>query len=867
MIYEDKEITDSREIIEVQKHFYEQLYDVDDEVSFNLTNSFGIKVPHEIRSAQQQQIGLEDMTIAIKTMSNNKTPGEDGLPIEFYKIFWVEIKDVFLEAILYAYDEKKLFSSARKGILNLIPKANKDTRLVKNLRPITLLNTDYKIIEKVIANKMVPALEHIISSDQRGFMKDRRISVNIRKMLDIIHETKVQDLEAVVMSLDFVKCFDKCSFSILHGSLNFFDFGQIVKEWTKILYDDFTVRVQNNGNFSAAISIKKGVHQGGCCSSIYFLVIAEILALSLRANEQIEGITIRDIRNILNQFADDMDIFSLCKEASIKAIYQELENFYKQSGFTVSYDKTTMYRIGSLRHSNAIMYELDQFIWSNEDIEVLGVKIAHEDILYKNYCTITDKAKEILGAWSNRGLSLLGKVQVVNTLVASLYVYKMMVLPMVPDNIIKNTYNLIRNFLWNGKKAKIALNILQNPVKSGGLNLVNLRNREMALKATWPQILHQEAEYANMVYGTLGVSNLGEIIWKCSLLPEDVKFLRVNEPFWADVLKAWAHYNSLANFSIENQIIWYNSRLRIKGKPFFWRDTYLRNLLYVYQLFEDGRYKTDEKVWEEFGLTKLRFNSLKTILPRGWKDCFCKLTTGVFKPVKPHNFEYSIVGVKNLSSIIYKFLAEDATIMQNKLVKWERELGDDFSVDIFEFGRLCNDAYKLTLVPKYRSFQYRLLQRGVVTNMHLHKWGILPSDMCSFCSMEQETICHIMFQCVEVQSLWKQFSEYIEEQYGVKVKLDLTSVILNQVIEPRRSVINFLCLLTKHFIYVQRCLKNSLSFVVLKQIIKKIESIEKYIAIKKGKIQIHNRKWRNVQNVNQQELDIEQFVMRYVNNL
>ena len=69
---------------------------------------------------------------------------------------------------------------------------------------------------------MIPALKHIINKDQRGFMKERRISVNIRKMLDIIHEANEDDLEAVVLSLDFVKCFDKCSFSILHGSLEFF---------------------------------------------------------------------------------------------------------------------------------------------------------------------------------------------------------------------------------------------------------------------------------------------------------------------------------------------------------------------------------------------------------------------------------------------------------------------------------------------------------------------------------------------------------------------------------------------------------------------------------------------------------------------
>ena len=153
-------------------------------------------------------------------------------------------------------------------------------------------------------------------------------------------------------------------------------------------------KIQNNGHFSKRIPIEKGVHQGGCCSSIYFLIIAEILAIALRGNEDIEGISIRNIRNILNQFADDMDLFSLNKESSIKAILQELNNFKEHSGFTVSYDKTTLYRIGSLRHSNAQLYNIDQFTWSNEDITVLGVTIAHDDIVQKNYQDIIQKAKK-----------------------------------------------------------------------------------------------------------------------------------------------------------------------------------------------------------------------------------------------------------------------------------------------------------------------------------------------------------------------------------------------------------------------------------------------------------------------------------------
>ena len=467
--------------------------------------------------------------------------------------------------VTFSYESKTLHPTARKGILNLIPKPNKDSRYIKNLRPITLLNTDYKIIEKVIANKMIPALKTLIHEDQRGFMEDRRISVNIRKFLDIMYWAEKEDFEAVVLSLDFVKCFDKCSFSILHGSLDYFGFGSVVKEWTKILYQDFTVKIQNNGNFSDEIPIQKGVHQGGCCSSIYFLVIAEILAISLRQSTKIEGITIRDIHNLLNQFADDMDVFSLAKEESIKAIFTELEKFRRQSGFTISYEKSQLYRIGSLRFSDAQMYSISEVQWTNKDITVLGVTITHDNnLMEKNYEKLVEKVRATVKAWDNRGLSLEVKVNVVNTLIGSQFVYKMMVLPSMSDKIIRTIENIIRDYLWSGKKAKIAFKTLQNPKKEGGLNLVNLQRKETALKATWPNILLKEHQYSQVVYATMRVSLLQHDIWRCTLAPEDVRTFSFGQKFWQDVLFAWSQYNYYFEQKIQNQIIWYNSRIRIK---------------------------------------------------------------------------------------------------------------------------------------------------------------------------------------------------------------------------------------------------------------------------------------------------------------
>ena len=858
------EITNPQEILEKQKEFYSQLYKIDEGVVFNMRNNTDIMVPTEIRKDQDEQITVEHLVSAIKGMNNEKTPGQDGIPVDFYKVFWVQIQNPFIEMVKECYEIGKMHESARKGILNLIPKANKDTRYIKNLRPITLLNTDYKIIEKAVANKMIPALKYIIQQDQRGFMKDRRISVNIRKLLDIIHYAKEEDLQAVILSLDFVKCFDKCSFSILHGSLDYFGFGKIVKDWTEILYKDFTVKIQNNGYFSSEIPIEKGVHQGGCCSSVYFLIIAEILAITLRSTEDIEGIEVEGLKQLLNQFADDMDVCSLATEKSIKAILEELEKFKWQSGFTVSYDKTTMYRIGSLRFSDAQLYDQSQVVWSNEDINVLGVTIAHEDIVQKNYQGMIVKVRNTLNAWYNRGLSLIGKVQVVNTLIASLFVYKAMVLPIIPKSISKSVDNEIRDFLWNKKKSKISLATMQLQKKDGGLGLVNIQKRDQALKSTWPQILEKEPEYAQMVYKLIRVGSLKEYIWRCNIDPKDVKSLRIKDQFWEDVLYCWSIFNRYYRFKIENQIIWYNSMIKVGGKLIMWRDVFQRGLIYVYQLFDKGEYKTCQSVWEDYGLTVLRYNSLKAAIPVEWKVFFQTNPCKTFLPLSPSNYDMAIhVYQKKLAKIVYQYILDDVLVIHNKYLKWSQEIGPQFCEGICQFGLEHLNICKITNITKYRSFQYRFLQRGLVTNVQLSKWGIQPDDRCYFCKQEKETILHLIVECNYAQQMWIQLANYISNHYNIsEVNLQPEAIVLNKIVKPARHAGNFLCLCTKQYIYSQKCLGKELNFYELSVRFKKLESMEKYIAVKNNKLSVHSKKWGRV---NEEEVLIEDYVREYMN--
>ena len=629
------------------------------------------------------------------------------------------------------------------------------------------------------------------------------------------------------------------------------------------------MEIQNNGYFSDKIDIKKGVHQGGCCSSIYFLVIAEILAITLRENEQIEGITLQQVKNLLNQFADDMDIFSLCKESSLKAILEELDKFKYQSGFTVSYEKTTMYRIGSLRHSKAVMYDLDQIAWSNEDITVLGITIAHEDMTAKNYSVLIDKTKKLLGTWQNRNLSLIGKIQVVNTLVASLFVYKMMVLPRIPSDVVKKIDALVRDFIWNSRKSKIAYNILQNPKDQGGLNLVNLDKRDTALKATWPQVLYFEEDYEKVVYGTMRCNTIGRDIWRVTLLREDVRQLNLGPEFWRDVLESWCEYNFHTDFRIENQLIWYNSHIRIQNKPFFWKDVYQKGLRLVSQLFENQQFKSEEQVFNQYGLSSLRYNSLKVAIPTSWKQFCCETAAMTYMPLTPHTYDTIIVtGETQLSRKVYKSIAEDATLLRNKYYKWIEQLGLGSCGNIYEFGKRHTDVYKLTNIPKFRSFQYRLLQRGLVTNVLLCKWGIVNSSLCYFCKKGEETVVHLVYECDEVKILWEGIKVYLQERYPKQgIDINLKNVIFNDIaVEPMcKNAINCICLVTKQYIYSQKCLKKGLNVYELKGRIRQMEYIEKYIAVKNDKLETHQKKWANVVTSNQQNMG--EFIDQYVQEM
>ena len=771
LLIDGEEITDNHRILVEQQKYYQDLYTSNPNISFHLEDDVTVHVTEEMAAASESQFSKEEISQAVKDLKNGSCPGSDGIPIEVYKVFWRQIRTTFYNAIIQIYKQGRLHDSAHQGVLNLIPKGQKDTHVLKNLRPISLLNSDYKVIEKLIANRMVPALEYVIHEDQKGYLPGRKIAANIRKILDVTVTSRQEQKDGFILSCDYMKCFDRCEIFSIQEAMKQFHFSKILLQWVEIVYKDFQLKVQNCGHFSKPILVTRSVRQGGPASNALFLVVAELLAIKIRKDPKIKGIFLKEVLHLLNQFADDMDV-SAADEESLVQTLSLIEQFGKSTGFKLNYDKTTVYRVGSLREAAAKYYSTSQLHWTDKSINVLGVHIfaTEEQQVKTNYEELINKAQSILTSWENRSLSLYGKLSVINTLVSSLFVYQLTSLPSMLPRHITQLNTMMEKYIWNGHRPKIRLDVLQSLKEDGGAGLTHFEDKDASIKATWIKSLVEEAYNAKFVYETL--HPIGSMIWCCNLSPSDVvKVISCENVFWKDVLTSWCKYHYTSVLEKSPQIVWLNSNITQGGTPLWWKTQCQNGLMYVSDLFGETGWKTSDEVMEEFKLTSFQYSILKAAIPKQYKRYAEKNYSSSFSDVKFSKFMHA----ENTSRYVYHSIRKKSEKIEQVSAQWMEELLEE--VDIHEY---VQNIQCQTYVSKYRSFQYRLLMRSVVTNVHLFRWGILPNNKCSFCVNHVETPHHMLFDCSFVRPLWEEVKTICHNLKQV-VEITYPNVILNRI--------------------------------------------------------------------------------------
>ena len=261
---------------------------------------------------------------------------------------WDEIGILVVNSFNHAFNLGHISDEQGRACITLIPKPSKDHRFLKNWRPIALLNTDYKIVAKSLANRMKVVLNDLISPEQTGFLKGRFIGENVRLILDLINHCDNQAIPGALLFLDYEKAFDCLDWDFMLKALSFFNFGPVFLNWIKTLYSNISTCVINNGFLTNYFRVSRGVRQGCPLSPYLFITCNEIFNALVISNTTIGGITICNQTIKISNYADDTVIVTNGSQNSLKEVISILDRFSQASGLKVNLDKSYLFPVGPL---------------------------------------------------------------------------------------------------------------------------------------------------------------------------------------------------------------------------------------------------------------------------------------------------------------------------------------------------------------------------------------------------------------------------------------------------------------------------------------------------------------------------------------
>ena len=182
--------TDPFDILSEQQRFYQGLYasinknvDATAKIESFLGDSNIPKLSEEQKLSCEGKITPEECALLLETFQNDKTLGNDGIPIEFYRKFWHLISEPFTKCANECFEKGEMSRSQKQALITLLEKKGKDRSFLENWRPISLVNVDAKVMSKVIATRLKNVLPQIIHHNQTGFVKDRYIGETVRSIL------------------------------------------------------------------------------------------------------------------------------------------------------------------------------------------------------------------------------------------------------------------------------------------------------------------------------------------------------------------------------------------------------------------------------------------------------------------------------------------------------------------------------------------------------------------------------------------------------------------------------------------------------------------------------------------------------------
>ena len=841
--------------------FYKNLYSKSPNIDFDreshfFNNGLAPKLSEKERTLCDTPVTEIELLQCLKTFRKNKSPGLDGSSAEFHLTFWDQLKTRLLDVYEEAFTSELLPESMRVGLVTLLEKKGKDRLELSNWRPITLLNVDYKLLTKTLGQRLKKVLPSLVGKEQNGFIPGGNIFFSAHTVRDILFYCKKENIDLILLALDYSKAFDSLDFEFIHQTFKHFGFGDNFKKWIKVLYKGGKSCIGNNGYISESIAIERSTRQGDPISPLVFILGLEILFIVLRSDENIQGLKVENNELKFTAYADDSTYF-MKNKISAELLLNQIELFSKISGLEVNRSKSECLLM-SFEQGLSEFSENFLGIPVVENLKILGHYYGKSDLIcnYQNFYSKIGKMEKTLNMWKQRNLTWIGKILLINALSTSIFTFNAQI-DIPPVDFLIAVEKLHKNFLWQGV-PKISHKTLISDYKDGGLKyrdlqsfidsinlkfvqnlVINDTSNHTVLPKFWVKRLFKiptEPDEQRYFYEYFdGKLNVLNCIFK---LPRVVNYK--GHPFYYKILKTYEtllENLSVTEESILSMPIWFNKHLKSK----FDEEISKAGFNYLKDIFPENNLKQNFE-----GLRNVKSRKLLNIcnrIPQEWMNIIQNSSSRSITV-----FPYPVVSlnrhpnfIKDVTSdSVYKFFVKNKSKPAAGLTYWVNTVNlSDSQINIaFRFAR---EFFKSTFDIV---FQYKIITNTLPTNKFLQRYRVLDNDLCSRCKYSSDTIEHRLWSCQLVVPVVAKFIQYLKGECNVKQNINMITFLFGFKENPG---LNHILLECKKLIFYQlddNLCPDTFCERVL-QVIRKIMIKEKQIMISGNNFEQYCLKWRN----------------------
>src|SRR6185369_1841315 len=392
-------------------------------------------------------------------------PGPDGFTYAFYQHFKLILAPILATVFNLVSTGQNPPSTWNDTYTILIPKKNQDQTIITNLRPITLSNTDLKLLSTILAKRLqdINQTHPFIHPDQTGFMAKRQITNTI---LDInaLFQLPEPPPHSFLLSLDWSKAYDRVSHAWIDHVLNRLQLQRPTIKLIQTTYHHRLTSIYINGKLSSPFPIRQGVPQGDPLAPLLFNLSIEPLFNALRAN--MNGITINHKTFVLRAYTDDTYIggTGLCDWSTLQLW---LDRHYIAANGKINWSKTSFFPLSPTSSYHSPPYPSPASLPLSTLGVLLPITPENSSILWNS---LLQKAKSRTASLTERNLTIRGRILVLKTFVMSLFGYHASVSP-PPQNIITQLQTLVNQFVWKGRHTHPNMDTSSLSPLNGGINL------------------------------------------------------------------------------------------------------------------------------------------------------------------------------------------------------------------------------------------------------------------------------------------------------------------------------------------------------------------------------------------------------------